>query len=31
MQKKLSSLLDLFEHEAVAADGTTPLDGSVIG
>lgn len=29
--KKLSSLLDLFEHEAVAADGTTPLDGSVIG
>ena len=31
MQKKLSSLLDLFEHEAVAADGITPLDGSVIG
>lgn len=31
MQKKLSSLLDLFEHEAVAADGATPLDGSVIG
>ncbi len=31
MIKKLSSLLDSFEYEALAADGVTPLDGSLIG
>ena len=31
MEKKLSSLMDSFEFEAVAADGTSPLDESLIG
>ncbi|MBQ3837099.1 MAG: UDP-N-acetylmuramoyl-L-alanyl-D-glutamate--2,6-diaminopimelate ligase [Treponema sp.] len=31
MEKKLSSLLDSFECKAVAADGTSPLDLSLIG
>ena len=31
MEKKLSSLMDSFEFEAVAADGTSPLDLSLIG
>ena len=31
MEKKLSSLLDSIECKAVAADGTSPLDESLIG
>ena len=31
MEKKLSSLLDSIEFKAVAADGTSPLDESLIG
>lgn len=31
MEKKLSSLLDSFECKAVAADGVSPLDESLIG
>lgn len=31
MEKKLSSLLDSFECKAVAADGVSPLDPSLIG
>lgn len=31
MQKKLSSILNAIKYEAVAADGKTPLDESLIG